>query len=359
MPIYPQGPPRSSNTGMIIALVGGGAFAIILVIAIILVVVRTSGEDDSPTDRLTAAADRLAGVPGLSLRGSITASTDRLEGELKVTRGGWLTGDVSWNGKSVQVFAAGDDVYAKGDVGFWQAEANLSDRPAWVDRSRWGRLSYSSLSSSLGRDLTPSAIARDMRSVSRYSIDSTEQTTVQGIAALKISTGSDTYFVAADGSSRLLRIETTYPRTSADVTELGGDTATSELRERINQLKGSFDPSRSSRVDKITWGSCTTSGCTVHAKVWSTKGSAPSIRVTVFVRITTEKDSGRKLGECSNSGTVTSYDSIDVSCRVTGAAWTKFRGGSGYRRWWGHAEAMPNGATDTEIQTMLSGLGGQ
>jgi hypothetical protein len=348
---------------VLIAVLAGGGFLVIVIVAVILVAtgVFSSGSNgsggDSPTERLSAAAQRLTGQRAIGLHGTISASSDKLEGDVKITRGGWVTGDVTWGGQNVQLIASDDTVFVKGGWDFWRTEGDISDKADWITNQRWGKLAYSSVGSSLKREMTPSAIATDMRGVSRYSVTSTEQAAVQGTPALKIITSSSRYYVSTGDSPRLLRIETDYPQTAVDVTELTGSVdPVTELRTRVNQLSSSFDPSRNTRVDKISWGSCTASGCTVHSKVWSTRGSDPSVRVTVFVRISANNKNGRKLGECSNSGTVTSYESINVTCRVTSASWRSFRSGSGYRRWWGHSEAMAGGATAAQVQTLLTSL---
>jgi hypothetical protein len=364
-PFPPSPPPPSSNTGLLIALIAGGGFLVVVIAVVILVASgAVPGGDhsppkaDSPTERLAAAAQRLTAARAVNLHGTVTSGTDKLDGDLKVTRGGWITGDVSWNGQRTQMIMPGDTVFVKAGRDFWRTEANVSDTAAWIGSARWGRLRSSVLGSAFKQDVTPSGIAADLRNVTRYSIQSTVRTSVQNVPALKITTAGDVFYVSDDDSPRLLRLERNYPQIAVDVTESGGaeGDAVTELRGRISALKDSFDPSRSTRVDKITWGSCTASGCTVHSQVWSTRTGDSSVRVTVFVRITANNKNGRKLGECSNSGTVTSLSSIKVTCRVESAAWSSFRGGSGLRRWWGRAEAMANGATSTEIQTMLGGL---
>ncbi|GAA2114777.1 hypothetical protein [Actinomadura alba] len=368
-PFPPSPPPPSSNTGLLIGLFAGGGFLVVVIVIVVLAASGAFSKDDkggggssssgdSPTEKLAAAAQRLSVARGLTLRGTVSSGSDKLEGDLKVTRTGWVTGDVTWNGEKTQLIMAGESVYVKAGRDFWRTEANVADTAVWIGDSRWGKLRSSSLGSRFKQEVTPSGIAADLRSVSRYSVQSTVRTSVQGVQALKITTTSNVFYLSDDGSPRLLRVEQRYPQNAFDVIESNNaeGAAATELRSRINALKDSFDPTRSTRVDKISWGSCTTSGCTVHSDVWSTRTGDSSVRVTVFVRITANDKNGRKLGECSNSGTVTSLKSIKVTCRVRSAAWTSFRSGTGTRRWWGRAEAMANGATSTEIQTMLNGL---
>jgi hypothetical protein len=368
-PGMPPPPRKSSNTGLLIGLLAGGGFLVMVIVIVILVAsgVFSSGgkspaggdSGDSPTGKLAAAAQRLSGIPGIGLKGTLSSGSDKLEGDFKVTRGGRMSGTATWNGRNVRLILPGEDMYVRAGPEFWRTDGNVSASLQWLNDSRWGKLGYSSLATAFKNDISPSALAKDLRNVTRYSVRSTEDTAVQGTSALKIVTAGGTYYVSADGSPRLLRVETAYPAAAMDVTELngpGGGEAVTELRTRINELKNSFAPDRTTRVEKIKWGSCTTSGCTVHSTVWAGRGSAPSISVTVFVRLNAENKSGRKLGECTGTGVIRSFDSISVTCRVKSAAWSKFRGGSGYHRWWGHAEAMAGGASSEDVQKMLSAL---
>lgn len=350
--------PRPANNGLLIALLaGGGCLAILIVIAVLVATgVLTHDERGAAADRLAAAAQRLTTARVVGLRGTVTSGTNKLNGDMAVTRGGRVTGTVTWSGQSVQLIAVNSVMYVKGSADFWRDQGDGDDR--WIGSGRWGLLGPTPVDLTIRQHLTPGAIARELRGVSRYTVKDTKRTSVRGTPALKVSTTTGSFYVSAGDSPRLLRIETTYPQVALDVTEYDGDGGgpVAELRERIKQLKGSFDPAQRTRVDKVGWGSCAVAGCTVHSDVRSTRGEASTIRVTVFVRLTANDKNGRKLGECSASGTVTSAASVRVSCRVTSAAWSRFRGGSGFRRWWAHAEAMPGGAADRDIQTMLNGL---
>ncbi|MCW2903921.1 MAG: hypothetical protein JWO67_6186 [Streptosporangiaceae bacterium] len=359
----PPPPRRSSNTGALIAILGGGGvLAIVMIVAILAVTGVFSGGGKSgggsPADKLAAAAGQLEGLPAVGLKGTLGWGSDKVDGELKVTRSGWASGTVTWGGQNAELITVKDQTYAKAGPGFWRSQGNVSGSPAWANDSRWGRLGNFTLAPAIKKDMTPSALAKNLRDITRYSIRSTEQSSAQGTPALKITTSGGTYFLSADGSPRLLRLETHYPGTAADVTELTGGgqgDAVTELRGRIGELKDAFDQARDPSVFKFSWGSCTASGCTVKSKVWAGRGTSSSVRVTVFVELRAGGPSGTKLGECSNSGSVTS-NSIEVSCRVESAAWSRFRGSPGTRRWWGRSKAMAGAVTPEEIRAMLNDL---
>jgi hypothetical protein len=355
-------PPKSSNTGLLIGLLAGGGLLAVVIVIVLLVVsgVFSSGGDSggSPTDKLATAAQRLSGVSGIGLKGTVSASSDKLEGDFKVTRGGRMSGTATWGGRSVRLVVPGEDVYVKAGSEFWRDQVTMHSEPGWLGDSRWGKLGFSTLATTFKNDMSPSALAKNLRAVGRYSVKETAKTTVQGTAALKIVTYGATYYVSADGAPRLLRIESDFPSTAVDVTELNGPEggeAVTELRTRINELKDSFDLSQHARVDKIKWGSCTTSGCTVHSTVWTTRGGSSSVPVTVFVRLAADSKNGRKLGDCSATGVIDSFHSISVTCRVKSAAWSRFYRGPG-THWWGLAEPMPGGASGDDVQKMLSAL---
>jgi hypothetical protein len=335
-------------------------FALLIALAILVTGGMLSHDDrTSALDRLAAAAGRLEGVRSIGLLGTVSSGSDQLDGEVKITRGGRLTGDVTWSGERIHLIAVDGVMYVKGSPAFWRAEGDVTSEDRWITSRRWGRLGATTIDTTVRQHLTPQAIAARMREVSRYSIERTTRTSVRGTPAVKISTANDSFYVSAEGSPRLLRLEMSYPETAVDITESTGSdggAAVAELRTRINQLRSSFDPAQRTRVVKIDWGTCTTSGCTVRSDVWSTRGEASAVRVTVFVRLTAGSKSGRKLGECSGSGTVISNAATRVTCRVSGSAWSAFWSDSAIRRWWGHAEAMAGGATDRDIQAMLSGL---
>lgn len=357
-------PPRSSRTGLIVGLIIGGGFVVLLVVAVLLALVGAfsesgSGSGKSPQQQLASAATSLTTARGVELNGSVNSGTDQMQGRLKVTKSGRISGDVTWNGNQSKVLMLDDKVFAQGDAAFWRAEGGIgsSGVPAEIE-GVWGRLPSYSVSSYFRTSVTPSALARKLQQASAFSTYKTARTTVQGRSALKISTFGDAYYLSTGDNPRLLRIETAYPRLAADVTELtgsGADGMVGELRTRVGELKSSFDTSALPRAQQVEFGACTASGCTLRAKVWSTRGTSTSVDLSVRMWLTAKTKTGRNLGECTTRVTIDSIDSEWATCRITDSRWRGFRSGSGSGKleWWGQASATAVGASESDISAML------
>lgn len=353
--------PKKSNTGLIVGLILGGGFIVILVVALILVVTVVNAEDDmTPSERLAKAASSLSSAQAVTLKGDFGSTTETLQGELKVSSGGSTTGDVTWKARKVGLLANGDDVYVKGDKSYWQSVIT-SGSLDFMESSdqKWGKIRQFSLSSYFKRDLTPTGLASRARTVSRYSIRSSTETNVQGQDALRIATSTTTYYVSTGDSPKILRIESRYPKVNADVVQHGGSDAAktiSEIRTRMGELKGSFDTTSTPRVDgKPTFGKCSPGkSCTVSAKAWTTRGTRSEAEVIVYFRFTTAQNGGKYLGMCQDTGKVTSYESVSVSCTVSGSEFAS--ASKGASDIWVRPLAVAGGATEAEIQAMQSAL---
>jgi hypothetical protein len=350
-------PPKRSNTGLIIGgLVGGGVLVVALVVVVLIVVGSFSSDPKAEAvKKLGTAATELSSARGLKLHGTVSSTSDTLDGDFKVTAAGRTSASATWGGSKVDLLSLDDKLFVKGDTSFWSAKASYSPKWDYIDGNRWGRLASYNFSFDFKRNLAPASLAQKLRQVSKFSITSQTKTSVGGTAALKVVTYGTTYYVSSGGSPRLLRVESTsYPRFSVDVTELSSSDATADLRTGVTALKDSFDSSKSASIEKVRFGSCNTSSCTIFTKVWSTGVSSGAVPVTVFTTITSQKaKAGTHYGDCSTTGTVTSYTAIEVSCTVTGGDWPKAHGGGGS---WAHSDAFTVGASSGEIQTMLDAI---
>lgn len=355
-------PSRSSGTGVIVGIIVGGGFIVLLVVAIALAAtgVFSGSPLDTPVGRIRAAAQSLSAARAVKLDGTFTSGADRLEGDLRVTRGGRAMGDLTWNGEEADLLVADDTMYVKAGAEFWRSENPISlSGTAQTDPDRWGKLSFHTLSLDIRSELKPSALADRMRRVGDYGIRDSAETTYKGRRALKITTSNGRFYVSSGDDPKLLRIEQTYPRIHADVTEETNAQATptiDDLRTRVRQLKDSYDNSQLPRAEEVKFGSCGGSGCTLRSRVWSTRGSAASVRIEVRMWLTATTRTGRKLGECTTTATVDSIKSVWASCRVTDRAWKSFHSGSGYRKWWAHTRPTVLGASPSDIQRMLDGI---
>lgn len=358
MPPPPPPRPRSSNAPIIIAVAGGGFIILVVVVLVLALTVFKGEKDRSPTDQLATASSALTSSRAVSLRGSFSSGSDTLQGELKVSKGGRATGQVSWNGDNVSLLSADEKLYVRADASYWRRQSPFTDSPHWLQSgARWGRIQSYELSVDFKDELTPAALAQEMRGIGKYSIRSTSKSSVQGNAAVKIVTYRGSFYVSDDEEARLLRIETTSPTVNADVISHSSDdqAAITDIRNRIGELKGSIDATKNPRADKPAFGRCDPPApCSVRTKVWSTRGSDSSVEVAVLFRLTSGRNSGRLFGECTDSGTVTSFTSVPVSCLISGGEWA--RSGPKHKSWWVRAEAYALGASTTDIQSLQRAL---
>ncbi|MFC5754172.1 hypothetical protein [Actinomadura rugatobispora] len=353
-------PPKRGGSGALIAILLGGGLVVVLLIVVVVVVVVASG-GKSPEERLTAAANSLTTARSLKLKGSFSAGSDSLQGELTVTRGGRAGGQVSWGGTSLTLLSADQKLYVKAPKSYWQSKVTTPSSDRFLkDGEQWGRIDSSDLSLDINRELTPSALASDLRQAIRSTLRETE-TTVQGRKAIKLSSLLTSFYLSDDDQSELLRYETTgSPRVSADVTvqsTAASSASIGQLRGFMGELTDSFDTSAVARNrDKPEFVSCNRGGepCTVRVKVWSPLSGSSSVLIRVNFRLTSEQGGGRVYGECESSGTVTGVSDVSVQCTISGGDWAKH--GKNARRVWVAATPVAIAATSGDVQTMQRNL---
>lgn len=354
----PPPPPRRSTSGALIALLVGGGLVAVLLIAAAFVVLLGDGDDASPQERLREAADKLSSAQALELEGSFGSSLD--SGRVKVLRSGHITGELRVDGQTRPLVKVDDDVFVKADKSFWQRKLGFVNLEKFqVDGERWGRIESSSLELDFQRYATPSALAASLRSFTSIGIRSDLEVTRNGRRVTKIVTSRGTYYLSKD--NQLVRIELTVPHLHADVTAHSSSVTTvNELRVRVNELKNSLDVTRSARISEVK--GCeneSASGCTVRVQVTVSRAPTGSkTLVNVYIWITEETKTGRKLGDCTTTATVIGLSSTWTECRVSTPEWTSFYRTSEKRRihWWMQAEPMAVAVDDSDISRMLSAI---
>jgi hypothetical protein len=317
----------------------------------------------SPTERLVAAANTVSTARSLRLKGTFSSGSDSLQGDMLVTKGGRATGQVTWDGSSVTVLSADDKLFVKAPKSYWQGKLTSTASDRFLDDGeQWGRVRDTELSVKFHEDLTPSALASELRQLSnRYSLTDTE-TTVRGRQAIKISSGLTSFYVSDDDEAEVLRYESSsLPRVTADVTVQSTSASSSsigQLRTAMGELTDSFDSSQNPSIrGKPEFVSCDDFGdpCTVRAKAWSTRGGEPSVPIKVHFLLTADQGGGgRKYGECEATGTVTGISDVSVQCTISGGDWARY--GKSDKQVWVSAAAMTMGATDSDVQTLQRGL---
>ncbi|TDC37705.1 hypothetical protein E1281_39385 [Actinomadura sp. KC345] len=328
---------------------------ILIIVVVVFAVVRGSGA--SPDEKLTAAASNMSSADAVELDGSFGGSGS-LEGELNVTKGGRATGPVTWNGSKVTLLSADGKLFVKADKTYWEREISGDDPFFLTDGEQWGRLDENELNVDFQRNLTPSALATKIRSARNSTTDPIE-TTWKGEKALKFSSFSSTIYITDDDDAELLRYEATTPRVRVDVTpKESGDASTviSDMRTSMGELKDSFNASAQPRVSEWKRGGCNSdSGCTVEAEIRPPYNVETPVTIDVRFRITAGSLSGRDLGNCTATITITSSSPQWASCRVTSSAWTSWAKGTG-GTFYKHADYKVIGATSEEVQALQNGL---
>ncbi|WP_433329527.1 hypothetical protein [Spirillospora sp. CA-294931] len=349
-------PPRRSGSGALIALLVGGGLVLVIIIAVV-VVVLTSKDEKSPKEYLNAAADSLSTARTVTLKGTLSSGARPMSGELTVTKGGRASGPVTLDGTSLTLLAVDGKVYAKADSSYWRTESSLSTTPYFLKSGeQWGRLNASKMTLET-RQVTPSALTSKLRTAAFRTKLKPTKTTVQGRKALKFNSGLTTIYLTDSDSPVLLRYEDVYPRIAVDVTPKTTGEAINDMREQIGELKDSFDGSVRPTVVEWKKGLCSenSSGCSVRGKVRAITSSVSPVRVEVRYRLTGGTISGKDLGDCKTTVTLSGSDGTWAECRVATSEWAAWSRGDN-SRYYHHPEFRVEGASSTEIQTMQSGL---
>ncbi|GAA2606202.1 hypothetical protein SMC26_32475 [Actinomadura fulvescens] len=353
-------PPRGSNRGLLIALLGGGGLVLVVVIALVLAFTVFKEDKMTPSERLAATATSVSTARALTLKGTFSGGGDTLQGELKVTKGGRAAGQVSWDGDNVTMLSADDKLFVKAPKSYWSSKVT-STSAMLKDGDQWGRVSSSDLSLDVDKDLTPAALARVLRTTSVYKSTLKEtKATVQGRKALRIGTTSVTFYVTDSETPELLRYESSFPRVQMDVTAHSAASATTtvgEMRAMMGELKDSFDSEARVTLVDTKKGLCTTnsSGCRVRGQFRPSSVASGPTKVEIKFKLTAGSTTGRSLGDCTTSINVSSTSPTWAECRVTSGAWSSWSR-SGETRYYTQAQYRVQGATESEIQGLQSGL---
>ncbi|MFI0352488.1 hypothetical protein [Actinomadura sp. 9N407] len=354
-------PPKRGGSGALIGIIVGGVLAVVLIIvAVVVVVAINSGP--STKERLTLASNELNTARAVTYKGSFSAGSDNLRGEMLVTKGGRATGQVDWTGDNVTVLSAEDKVFVKAPKDYWEDKLTSTVAERFLkEGEQWGQVRESELSVKFHEDLTPAALATEMRRLAlRTGLTSTE-TTVGGEKAHKISTSLTTFYVSDGEEPELLRYEKgSSPRVSADVTVQStrdGSGPIGQMRTTMGELTDSFDAgTTASNAAKPEFVSCDKGGapCTVKVRVSSTRTGDSSVQVKVNFKLTSEQGGGRHYGNCEATGTVTGLTPVTVQCTISGGDWAKH--GKKARRVWVSAAPMAIAATSADVRALQQGL---
>ncbi|GLW65905.1 hypothetical protein Arub01_41490 [Actinomadura rubrobrunea] len=356
----PPGPPPKSTSGALIALLVGGGLVVVLLIAVVVVFAVRGGEDMTPAERLNAAARNVSSARAVTYNGSFGSLSRSLSGELKLTRSGRIIGNVTAQGSQITVLSVDDRLYVKAERSYWLEQLGALRQPYFLKNgTQWGKVAPTEVDLSFKRKLTPSALASEMRSSASYRLRSSE-TTVKGRKAVRVSSSLATFYLTDSDSPELLRYESTYPRVAADVTVQSGGTGAAtvtQIRNTIGELKDSFDTRGQPSLIDTEKGLCSTNSnsCRVRGRVRPPLGTNSTTRIEVRYTLRAGTTTGRELGNCTTTVTVSSSQPVWAECRVSGAAWRSWSR-SGETRYYVSADFRVPGATDADIREMQSAL---
>ncbi|MGI5165394.1 hypothetical protein ACQEU3_13645 [Spirillospora sp. CA-253888] len=360
-PGAPMGPPprRSGPGALIAALVGGG---LVVVVLIAIVVFAVAGGGKSSEEQLNSAAGVLERTKVVAYKGLVSSGTEVLQGDLNVTRGGRATGQVTWNSDSVTLLAADGKLFVKGDGSYWRRRTLSVNEPYFLNGgSQWGRVGSGRLDLDF-KELTPGALAARLRSAARAKLKPTK-TSLKGFKALRFGNSSGFFYLSDADEPTLMRYETTQPRVAVDVdpqVKPEEETAAlGEMRNRVGELKDSFDSSVQPRIAEWSKTPCSTNSdsCRVSGRVQALVSSDQPVQVEVRYSLRSGKTgtTGRDLGSCTTSVTLRGSSGAWAECRVTGSAWSSWSRSSerDYRRQY---DFKVSGASSAEIESLRSGL---
>ncbi|MBW8485092.1 hypothetical protein [Actinomadura parmotrematis] len=354
--MYGAPPPKKSGSGALIALLVGGAVVIVLLLVVVVVVVASGGK--SATEKMRTAALTVSNARTITYKGTLSSGTDSLQGDTTVTKSGRAGGAVSWSGSNVTLLTADGKTFVKADSTYWKTKLSSSSSTYFLSGQQWGRLSSTDLTVDF-KQLTPAMVASKMRQAVTLRVKPTKAT-LQGRKALKFTSALSTFYITDEDSPKLLRYESSYPRVSAD-TEVkdtaAGASDVSTLRSQAGELRDSFDSSVRPTVSEYTHKLCNanSSSCRVRGKVRVLLGSGGPVKVEVRYSLTGSSYTGKDLGSCTTSVTVSGSDGTWAECSVRSSEWAAFSRGS-TSTYYQHSDFKVTGISDSELSSLQSGF---
>ncbi len=317
-------PPRRTNSGLVAALVSGGVLVVIL---LVLGVSTLGGSADDPKkisgEAAIQAGTALGTAPGLALSGTYAGGRARFD----VTRAGSALGSYTSGGVRVSRVDIDGVTYLKASSSFWTAQGVSSVR-AGKAGGTWTKAPDFTVELNLP-DLSPERLAQVLKGAGDDPLAT--KTTVDGVQAIKMTAGGRTYYIAATGARRLLRIAGTTDAGafSFDVTPLtasGMGAVFAALRTDVRGLANAYDPAVSVvPTSKLRFGACDEPGCTVSVDVRpsAVDQSTGSVRVSMNVAF---RGSAGTVSTCSDVATARIGRQRTLSCRTEGHVWSSWYG---------------------------------
>ncbi|WP_460336113.1 hypothetical protein [Actinoallomurus acanthiterrae] len=316
-------PAKKSKGPLIAVLAGGGA---LLVLLAVIAVAALSGPDDDPKTTSGKAANKAGQALGRAAGVTLTGTYDGGQSTFSVTKAGSVRGTYTAGGSQVTRLDVGGTTYLKADRTFWAGQGGLSaDRAAKAD-GKWTKAPDDLARLNL-TDLSPARLASALRGAVNDPL--AVRTTVNGVKAIKMRTGSRTYYISKSEPRRLLRVEgfSGSQRYMFDVAALPAASITTvftALRSDVQGLANAYDPDLTVLpVSKVQFGSCGEAGCTVRADIRATTVSDSSGAVHVTMKVAFS-GSGGTVATCTDATSTSVNRQTSLSCRASGGDWSSW-----------------------------------
>jgi hypothetical protein len=312
----------------------------------LLAVPLVAGACGSPIEALTGpSADELAAqafasldrAPATHLAGVFVNAGRHFVLDCTLRRGGEARGSIEIDGRPYQMLVSGGHTFVSGQ-GFWASYGDPKVARLYGDG--WVMLDASGVST-LGGLASPCSVGRALRE-KRFQLKKEDgETRVAGQAAVELSDSSGKLFVSAGKQPRLLRIESARgyraPDGSSDLRLDFGYPASVE----IAPPSAFIDPANPRTfpahyvAEGVRIGRCDASGCSLTASVRNLAGP-PAGQSTATLKLRAADN--RDLGGCTVNLPALEYQQAqEVSCTVSGGAWSGFYASSSDRQYFARA----------------------
>jgi hypothetical protein len=296
------------------------------------------------------AATNLVSAPVVKVDASFTQAGTRYSMSWAVSRSGDLVATASYKGSKDDVLSVGGKIWIRTDKAFWD---NLGRTDAMAQKVLPGHWMVVGPGGSLATPAVPdSKSLRQLLPTGRTDLAKGATQTTDDRQTVKLSDGNGDIYVTAAEPTRLVRL--VYGPSYTDRLGISGLDATLSYPKglRVTAPTAFYDPNDPSTMPgrysipngpdgnpEVIRGRCDVSGCAYTVTVHNDAGTTGS-QATATVRLSKQSGGAGDLGSCTVAIPTIGYKQTEnVSCTVTGSAWTAFASsGTGVLHWFREAD---------------------
>ncbi|MBC6457730.1 hypothetical protein [Actinomadura sp. HBU206391] len=351
-------------------LIVAGAVVVLLIVAIGVTIGLSGGDDkknantseqsESEGGQAGKAAQNLAAVRALRYNGSFSSSGTTMQTQLSVTKAGSGSGSITVGGEKVDMIVVDGTTYLKAGKSFWRSHGGVTTNPEDY-AGKWSRAASSTLDLDVKDMLVPSTIVQRLQAAAPSLVG--DGADVNGTPALRVATADGEYYISKAQPHKLLRIKSTGTDTyQFDVTEVAASETIAlfrELQGKVRNLTGALDPGvRFLPSGSLKFSNCGSGGCTLKYTVTSLSlSSSSSVRAVLKATI---RASGRDLGTCTDTRSVSASKKVNLSCTVTSGGWKSWvrwaRSTPGSHRYEARARVVAQAVSAGDVNGLLAKL---